>query len=215
MAKILVSGKGKMQNYVDALTGVGAQVTAKYLPEVDLRYDGLVLCGGGDIDPKYYHEENTACNYIDPARDTAEFALIKAYAEAGKPVLGICRGYQLINVFFGGSLHQHIPQAPLHTDEDRDLAHLVTARADSFLADLYGTTFCVNSSHHQAVKELGKGLEAMATWQEQYIEAFKHTTLPIIGVQWHPERMCFGHKRPDTVDGAGIFAHFVNLCEKK
>lgn len=210
--RILLSSKSKAQNYIDALEGVGAEADAKYLPDIDTSYDGLILCGGSDIDPSYYNEEIDGSVEIDRDRDQVEFALLKAYIEAGKPVMGICRGFQLINIFFGGSLYQHLPETPLHT---HDIAHLVIATENSLLGKIYGTSFTVNSWHHQAVKTLGDGLCATAFWNDKYIEAFEHKSLPVFGVQWHPERMCFSNKRDDTVDGSEIFKRFIEVCSKR
>ncbi|MBR5286053.1 MAG: gamma-glutamyl-gamma-aminobutyrate hydrolase family protein [Clostridia bacterium] len=213
--RILLSRGSSAENYIRALEGVGAEGVAQYLPKVDTNYDGLILCGGADVDPKYYNEENNGSVGIDIARDEAEFALLKAYAEAGKPVLGICRGCQLINVFFGGSLYQHLPDAELHVSvKGCDSVHTVTAVEGSVLNTLYGKEFAVNSSHHQAVKALGEGLRATAFWNGEYIEAHEHTELPIYSVQFHPERMCFDKARNDTVNGAKIFEHFIAVCEK-
>jgi len=214
--RILLSGKNNTGNYVDAVIGVGGSATAEYLPAVDTGFDGLILCGGADIDPKYYNEELGGSVNIDLDRDEAEFALLDAYVKAGKPVLGICRGHQLINAYFGGSLYQHIPEAALHTSRaDFICTHNVTAEEDSVLGRLYGTSFPVNSSHHQNVKVLGQGLRATAYWNGRYVEAFEHTSLPVLGVQWHPERMCFRYKNPDTVDGSEIFRYFLRLCEER
>jgi putative glutamine amidotransferase len=213
--KILLSTGASCQNYIDALEGVGALAVAKYLPEIDTDYDGLILCGGGDIDPKYYNEDVCGSYSIDPKRDEVEFALLKAFIDCGKPVLGICRGCQLINVFFGGSLYQHLPESGMHQSrEGVDSVHNVTATEGSILSDLYGAEFAVNSSHHQAVKELGKDLRGTACWNGQYIEAIEHTSLPIVAVQWHPERMCFTRARNDTVCGDKIFKYFIAMCEK-
>lgn len=211
--KILLSIGGNAQYYIDAIEGVGAEAVAKSLPEADTDYDGLILCGGCDIDPQYYHEEVDGSVSINIERDRAEFALLSAYVDAGKPVLGICRGLQLINVFFGGSLHQDLPEAELHRKINGvDSVHDVTASEGSILYELYGASFSTNSAHHQAVKALGKDLRATAYWNNRYIEACEHVSLPIFGVQWHPERMCFGLERNDTVCGAKIFEHFVAMC---
>ena len=213
--KILLSYKGSVQNYIDALTGVGAEATAEYLPSVNTDFDGLILCGGGDIHPKFFNEENTKSTYIDEDRDRAELALLRAYVDAGKPVLGICRGHQLINVFFGGTLIQHIPKADLHVRKDGvDSLHTVSAEPDSILGKLYGGEFTVNSAHHQVLNKLGDGLRVTACWNNEYIEATEHTALPIFSVQWHPERISFSHKRKEAVDGAKIFEYFVDLCRK-
>ena len=213
--KILVSWSGDPQNnYAAALKELGVEAVSKYAPSVDMNYDGLLLGGGADVDPARYGEENTACGGLDTARDAAEFALLEAYVKAGKPVLGICRGHQLMNVFFGGSLYQHLPCADMHIPtSEGDNAHEVTALPDSILGKLYGERFVVNSVHHQGVKKLGQGLVATAFWNGEYVEAIEHTEYPIFGVQWHPERMCFAKKREDTVSGALVLEYFVELCK--
>lgn len=213
--RLLLSGKTNLQYYMAAVEGVGALADAMYLPRVDTSYDGLILCGGVDIHPRHYHEPVDGSVCIDEARDQAEFALLQAYVEAGKPVFGICRGFQLINIYFGGTLHQDIPDAACHRNgRDHYIAHSVTALDDSVVGKAYGTRFWVNSAHHQAVKDLGSGLRATAFWEETYIEAFEHTTLPLFAVQWHPERMCFGQKRDDTVDGKALFQAFLAMCKR-
>lgn len=213
--KLLLSCGASSDNYVSALTHLGADVHAEYLPMVNTDYDGLILCGGTDVEPRHYGEKINGSVNIDLERDAAELALLKAYTEAGKPIMGICRGHQIINIFFGGSLYQDIPESALHKRQNGiDNVHTVTASPDSILARLYGETFQTNSSHHQAVKELGKGLCATALWEDKYIEAIEHTSLPIIGVQWHPERMCFDRSREDTVSGADILRYFIDLCQK-
>ena len=211
--QILLSCGSEPRNYVEALNHLGAEPTAKYLPEVDTRYDGLLLCGGTDIDPARYGEPLNGSMDIDLKRDEAEFALLKAYLDAGKPIFGICRGHQLINVFFGGSLYQDLPEAASHKrQQGKDGVHEVAAVSDSIVGRLYGNTFAVNSAHHQGIKVLGEGLRETAVWKGQYNEAVEHCTYPIFGVQWHPERMCFGNKREDTVCGAEILKHFLEMC---
>ena len=213
--KILLSYGDSAENYIDIIEQLGAEAVAKYLPSVDTSYDGLILCGGNDINPERYGEGMDGATDIHFERDTAEFALLQAYLNAGKPIMGICRGHQLINVFFGGSLHQDMPETHLHRGENHaDLVHTVNAVPDSILGGLYGETFAVNSTHHQAIKALGNGLRATATWNDQYVEAIEHTKYPIFGVQWHPERMCGKHERKDTVCGADLFKYFIDLCEK-
>ena len=216
MARILLSGNTKLQYYVDAVTAAGGEAVAEYLPQVSTDYDGLILCGGNDIDPKYYQQEIGGSVNIDAPRDAIEFALLKAFVDAGKPVLGICRGHQLINIYFGGSLHQDIPEKDLHaSNQNFDITHGVTAKDNSVLHNLYGSPFTVNSYHHQAIDRLGENLVATAYWNDQYIEAIEHKSLPILGVQWHPERMCASEKRDDTINGIGIFEWFINICNAK
>ena len=145
-----------MRPYIDAIEKLGAVAEATYLPRINTDFDGLILCGGVDVDPHRYGEEINGSEKIDYDRDAAEFALLKAYVEAGKPVFGICRGHQLINVFFGGSLYQDIPEAVLHKKQEKqDSVHAVRALSDSILQKLYGEHFFVNSAHHQAIKALG------------------------------------------------------------
>ena len=213
--KLLLSYKGDAQYYLDAVQAAGAEGTAFYLPEVDTSYDGLILTGGGDIDPSLYREEKDGSVRIDKDRDAAELALIKAYMDAGKPILGICRGHQLLNVYFGGSLYQHLPETPQHTNKlECYIAHEVSALQDSVLGKLYGTSFVTNSSHHQAVKRLGEGLRPTAFWDDRYVEAFEHETLPILGVQWHPEKMRAGINEAETAEGLLLFQYFVEMCKK-
>jgi putative glutamine amidotransferase len=152
---------------------------------------------------------------MDKLRDQVEFALLKAYLDAGKPVFGICRGLQLINIYFGGSLHQDIAEGSMHDNgKSYYITHRLTAEADSIVGAAYGTTLSVNSAHHQAIKRLGDGLRPTAFWEGKYIEAFEHVSLPLFAVQWHPERMCFGHAREDTVDGTALFEKFLQMCRK-
>ena len=213
--KILFSCGAGIQNYIDAVNNSGAEATADYLPHIDTSYDGLILCGGNDIDPARYSEEINGAVDIDFKRDSVEFALLEAYINAGKPVMGICRGHQLINVFFGGSLYQDLPDADLHVRKNgQDSVHVVTATKDSVVGKLYGDSFATNSSHHQGIKELGAGLLATAYWNSKYIEAIEHTSYPIFGVQWHPERMCFNNVREDTVCGADIIKYFIEICKR-
>lgn len=211
--KILLSCGDEPELYVDALEKLGAEPTAKYLPDVDDGYDGLILCGGVDVDPKLYGEEIDGAVNIDYARDEVEYSLMKAYLKAGKPILGICRGHQLINVFFGGTLHQDIPDVALHRKEGETIVHSVDAVPDSIIGRLYGESFSVTSVHHQAIKALGDGLCVTADWNGVYAEAIEHTELPIFAVQWHPERSCFSRKREDAADGVEIFRHFIEMCK--
>ena len=215
--KILLSGNRKLPFYVDAVNGVGGAAEALYLPEISTEYDGLLLCGGNDVDPHYYGEDIDGSVKIDHERDKVEFALLKAFVDAGKPVFGICRGCQLINIFFGGTLYQHIDNANEHVSfEGADSIHPVSAAKGSIAEALYGTDFVVNSSHHQAVKILGEGLKAtVMSADNTVIEGLEHESLPVFAVQWHPERMCFTKQRDDTVDGTAIFEYFVQMCKPR
>ena len=190
--KILLTANLNSLSYVNAVKGCGASADAVYNPTIDMTdYDGLILCGGNDINPVYYGETIDGAVNIDDFRDKCEIALAREYIKMQKPVFGICRGHQLINILFGGTLIQHIPNSQLHraTDGRPHTYHEVRSVKKSLLYDLYGNEFTVNSSHHQAVKTPGNGLVATAWWDGKYVEATEHTTLPIVSVQWHPERL--------------------------
>ena len=213
--KILISINKTKELYVDAVNSAGGIAVAEYCPDVSTDYDGLILGGGNDIDPAYYGEEINGAVNFDLQRDAAEFKLAKAFIDAKKPIMGICRGHQLLNVVFGGSLYQDIENAKEHSSfSDYDLIHTVNAKGNTFISELYGESFTVNSIHHQAVKELGKDLEVIMTSSDgKTVEGLKHKHLPIFSVQWHPERMCCTRARNDTIDGKTIFEYFINMCK--
>lgn len=168
--------------------------------EVLDRFDAFVLSGGADIDARYYGEENLNSNgEISPFRDEFELKLAKAVIECGKPVLAICRGVQVLNAALGGTLYQDIhsqlkDRALLkHWQEAPDWYPVHNARLerDSRLGGCFTKNIIkVNSYHHQAVKNTGKGLKVTAVSSDGIIEALEHETHRFaVGVQWHPELM--------------------------
>jgi len=171
--------------------------------------DGLVLQGGADISPLVYGEEAQKPEWAgDPMRDAYEIALVQAFTVASKPVLGICRGAQLINVALGGSLHQDVPA---HRSDDYDQhAHEVRLEPGSGLARLYGETGPrrVVSIHHQAIKRLAPGLRVEARAQDDgVIEAIRGSGPGYLcGVQWHPE---FHGGRDGFLDGGLLLDEFL------
>lgn len=215
--RIQISGSaGSLTNYCQAVLGAGGLPVADYAPIPDLSCQGLLLCGGGDIDPARFGQENQGSQPPDSTRDQAELELFQAFARAGKPILGICRGMQLINVALGGTLLQDLPAKirPFHSGPDSDLVHPIRALDGSLLHRLYGPLFPVNSSHHQVVDHLGLGLHTTAWSESGAAEAIEHDRLPFLAVQFHPERMSFDHRRSDTVDGALLLCYFLDLCRK-
>ena len=200
-------------NYLYALARLGAQgeTGSQFNPE---EYDGLLLPGGCDVDPSRYGKSRIPQETIDDELDAIQFTALEAFLQAGKPVLGICRGHQLLNVAFGGTLVQDLPTASLHmglpTGDDN--IHPVHIEQYSFLYDLYGSGCTVNSTHHQGVETPGKGLRPVMYSEDGVIEATVHESLPVWSVQFHPERMCYLHKRDDTVDGSVIFRFFLDQC---
>ncbi|MBR1851882.1 MAG: gamma-glutamyl-gamma-aminobutyrate hydrolase family protein [Lachnospiraceae bacterium] len=215
--KIAIVGRretARNENYYAAVEACGAQ-TVTLITSEDIKLaayvDGIVLPGGVDLNPALYHEKNTASENIDEELDKLEFAVIREAVERKIPILGICRGHQILNVYFGGSLIQNVERCDIHTwtgKEDR--VHATEVKRGSFLYEIYGAEkIAVNSAHHQAVKELGAGLEAVQFSQDGIIEAVHHVELPIYAVQWHPERMCLKNARTDTVDGLKLFVFFL------
>lgn len=176
------------------------------------RIDGLLLSGGDDIPPQRYGEERhekTVCIHQD--KDISDFALLQAAMQTKKPVLAICYGIQLINVALGGTLIQDIPSecitAIVHKDlHNKQYTHPVTIKKESFLYKIVGTgTLEANSTHHQAIKSLGKGLLDTAHTPDGIIEAIEHEDYPfLVGVQWHPECLI------DTPYHAALFKAFIH-----
>ena len=178
-------------------------------------YDALLLTGGGDLEPSLFGETklNDTVN-IDPARDAFEMPLVRAFLAAGKPIMGICRGEQVINVAMGGTLYQDLREQLGFVHYDPKLRHFVHTTEGSVLRRLFGETFRVNSTHHQAVRDLGEGLRATALSPEGIIEAYEHEALPILGTQFHPERLCGENGQGVTPDFLSLFEHFVALCRE-
>ena len=175
--------------------------------------DGLVLQGGADISPLAYGEEPLKPEWAgDPVRDRYEISLVKAFTAADRPVLGICRGAQLINVALGGSLHQDIPHH--RSDEYDQHAHEVRLEPGSGLARLYGETGPrrVVSIHHQAIKDLGRGLQVEARAEDGVIEAVRGEGPGYIcAVQWHPE---FHGGRNGFLDGGPLLDEFLRAARR-
>lgn len=213
MKKIYIYGdREKRLNYVEALEDCGACAVVSNDPRDAEDCRALLLPGGADIDPSFYGAQNLGSLGIDRELDITELALIKTFADSGRPILGICRGMQVLNVAFGGTLIQDLPTASAHrwTEETGDQVHMVTAPSGSFLQELYGDTFSVNSAHHQGVDRIGDGFQIAARSMDGGIEALQWPEKRIYAVQWHPERLTLRHKRLDAVDGRPVFAFFID-----
>ena len=169
------------------------------------------------MDPALYGQTNQGSRGIDRARDDAELALLDAFLGAGKPVLAICRGHQVVNVWLGGDLIQDLDPAlaPFHGDGEMDRVHPIRAGEGTLLHRLYGSVLTVNSSHHQALGRLGDSLTTAAQSEGGVVEAVEHRGLPLISVQFHPERMTGAKARPDTVDGGAIFLAFLDMIHRE
>jgi putative glutamine amidotransferase len=158
--------------------------------------DGLLLSGGEDVSPELYDQRVRRPEWAgNPRRDRFELALFEAFAARDRPILGVCRGHQVLNVALGGTLHQDLVEDGRVTDPHRDpvrycrLRHDVRLRRPGYLFDLYGVEgAAVNTVHHQAVDVLGDDLEVLAESHDGLVEAVRHRSLRwAVGVQWHPE----------------------------
>lgn len=160
--------------------------------------DGILIPGGPDVDPFLYGEEpKQGLGAVIPANDQFEIHLIRAAREAHKPILCVCRGIQVLNVAFGGTLYQdlpsQLPESLRHSQipvDRREPTHTVDVEKDSYLFRAYGKeTIRVNSFHHQAVKDVAPGFTVSARARDGLVEAIEICEEHILGVQWHPEEM--------------------------
>lgn len=179
---------------------------------------GLIISGGGDLDPSFYNEEpDIHLGPINPERNSYEVMITQLSLERDLPILGICGGMQTINVVCGGSLFQDIYSQIPNVISHRQRAprwcayHSVNIDSSSKLYQIFkAEQIKVNSRHHQAVKTLGKNLKISATSQDNVIEAIESTVHKfVIGVQWHPEDM---YER--DVFAKSLFQAFVKLCRE-
>lgn len=217
--KVLISSRFKKEesgigryycneSYINALEKVGINSTiALPHPNHDYEdladfYDGLLITGGEDVDPSFYHEPLHPETSTAPLRmDEMDMALFTAFNKRKKPILGICRGFQSINVALKGSLVQHLP-------DQTDLIHKQTSHRDqpTHRCDVLDPliwnkpTIEVNSLHHQGIKVLAAPLKPLALASDQLIEAYY--TDNVLAVQWHPEELCH------LDDHLAIFTYF-------
>lgn len=237
MKKVLIAGEtGKTSNYENAMRHLGVHAkTSLHVPST-CAYDGLILPGGGDIDPRLFGQLPNGTRFFDSELDRIQMEILRAFASDRKPVLGICKGMQLINIYFGGDMVQHLPESAAHEYQEGDRFHMTVA-PEGFLKDIYGESFVVNSAHHQGLDRPGQGIAYVQYADDGVVEGLCHSHLPVFGVQWHPERLCtpqsscaqqkcgisqrlcasqqeFPLSRPEkekAVDGAKLLAYFKEL----
>jgi len=174
------------------------------------RIDGLLLPGGRDMDPKFYNEEpHPKLRPMSLERTESEMLLLEQALKRDMPVLGICGGMQLINVFFKGSLYQDIPSLmPNALVHEKGSVHEIYVEEGTLLQKIINEKgFCAKSYHHQSVKALGSGLRVCAECPDGVIEAIEGTDSFILGVQWHPER-------EESEISKRIFEAFIDECKK-
>lgn len=216
------------QDYLEAITLAGGIPiilpliqNEAIIEEFASKIDGLFLTGGHDINPSIYHEEATdLCGKVCDSRDGFELKLVEKVIEQNKPIFGVCRGLQLLNVFFKGTLFQDIPT---QYKRERNFSHRQQIPYDQPVHEvslvegglltqwLNVNTLQVNSRHHQGIKELGEGLMVEAVSIDGLIEAFHHPNYAfLVAVQWHPESRCKQNEQERI-----LFEQFVNSCKRR
>ena len=210
--------------YAQAVWGVGGE--AILLPcnsdksncgQIVNMLDGLLVPGGYDIDPELYGENiDEGCGLFNRSEDEYDMELIRQAVAQKKPVFAICRGMQIVNVLYGGTLYQDIPtqyaEKIVHTKivPEEENFHTVNIEKDSYLAKVLGKTeeVKVNTSHHQAVKVVAKGFKVTAKASDGIIEAMENEDATILCVQWHPERL------QDMEIYQKLMKDFMDRCKK-
>lgn len=212
--KVAIVGRAKdTVNYEKALTSMGVScLTTMDLAHLS-EFDALLLPGGGDITPAFFGQKNQGSRNMDTELDIIQLQALDFFVKREYPVLGICKGIQIINVYFNGTIIQDLKQAPHHAWDNGDKVHSSAALPDSLLFSLYGRRFNVNSAHHQGIGKVGHSLSVIQTSDDNIIEGIVHDTLPVIGVQWHPERLFDDSASGSTVDGRLLFSYFLSLCD--
>lgn len=201
--------------YIQSLHRAGANICwiemdDPQLPEKVRSCDGLLLPGGDDIDPSRYGQpRHEKCGKSSALRDEAEWKLLEAFLPTGKPILGICRGCQFLNVYLGGTLHQHIEGHSDFKTRAKGCHHARIEEGSLLSSLLPEKQIWVNSLHHQAVDVLGKGLAVSARAEDGTVEAIELAGHPFcIAVQWHPE-----HLSKRRADQQKLFDAFVSRCK--
>jgi len=222
--KWLVTAKEKSestQRYVDWLSRENVEGHL-FLPENEVpptasTWAALLLTGGGDVEPSLYNEpKRPETDDVSPARDAMELKLIERFLKAKKPIFGVCRGQQILNVALGGKLLQHLPPEVLTNHKgSQDVVHSIRWIPETAMGEKLGQALDVNSAHHQAInpQAIGAGLVACAWSVDGVIEAVEGSVhgSPLRAVQWHPERMQ-PREHPASL---GLLQYWVALSSSK
>lgn len=216
------------QDYFKAITlANGIPVMLGYNDYDDLtsivdRFDGLLVTGGDDLNPAAFNQEpHPSITLTDPKIDEADYNLIRLFMDKKKPILGICRGLQSLNVALQGSLYQDLPsnypkmRHGGHNQNEmtpplgkHDFAHEVYFNAGTKMHEIFGNHYPVNSYHHQNIDQLAEGLTASGVSDDGLIEAVEIGN-QVLGIQWHPERLLHDPKHFQ------LFTTFIDSCQKK
>jgi len=212
---------GSVINYVnqDYLTSVneagGIPLILPVSGDVEAQLEnvsGIVLAGGDDIDPYLYHEEpHPKLGRVYKETDAYYLQVIEVALKKNLPILGICKGHQALNIYYGGTLYQDLRSQNeayfkhVQLSFREESSHAIKIEKDSFLYEAYGEAVAVNSFHHQAIKDLGKDLKITATSSDGMIEAIEDQKKRVIGVQFHPEMLRDKGSRQ-------LFKNFIKAC---
>ena len=188
---LIFGGESHYENYCRALDDADMRCVVSNRVADASAYHALLLPGGGDFQ-----------NNVLPA---PEREVIAAFVRLRRPIFGICRGMQALNLYFSGTLYDYVPR---HQRPGSDVLHKTYARGT--LAQLLGNAPVVNSNHHQAVARLGRELTVCQWAPDGIVEGVCHRRLPVFGVQWHPERQSFALRRTDAADAAPIWRWFAS-----
>lgn len=216
------------QDYVEAVLRAGAipfiipfNEDLEATREMVEKVDGIILSGGHDVNPYYYGEDPMLkIGELFPERDVFDMELYKTAIELKKPIFGICRGYQIINVINGGTLYQDLSYADFvkikhdQVDNPTQATHFVELEEGTFLKNILGEKYKVNSFHHQILKDVAPGFKVVAKSSDGVIESIEKITEDnfVIGVQWHPEMLSVSNEKSQE-----IFNEFVKKvieCKK-
>ncbi len=212
MKKAAIIGSPTLhKNYQAALEKAGCDAVifpdSSYVEKHPEAFDGLLLPGGGDVFSSLTGYTDTRAALSDDLRLTLEqLDALDLFYKMNKPVFGICKGMQLINLYFHGTIKE-VSNRKLHQHPKKDIFHPADNLPGNFLHALFGSHMLVNSCHHQRVDLSGQNLHAIQTASDGTIEALSHLSDPVFGTQWHPERM------PETSgqNALLLFRYFVSL----
>lgn len=207
---ILIAGiPGQTANYEKALSRCHVSFTTSLCPSEAASCDKLLLPGGGDLHPSWFGQTDQGSHAPDRELDRMQFSLLHRFLLGGKPVLGICKGMQIINVYFGGTLIQDLPTADRHCYKGRDQIHPADNMPGSLLSRFYQDSCLINSAHHQGCSTIGRELTVTQTAKDGVIEALEHENGRILGVQWHPERTDLLSQEAAIADGSLLIHYFA------